>query len=194
MDALRSIALGVALATALSQCKESPPASTVKAPTPAPTAPGPASEPAAQGATPADVQHEPPFSGNITLDPGLPKDSVRPSDVLFVMARQSVNGAPGQLLATQRYANATFPLHFEMSSKDLMVPGARFAGPFVVNARLDRDGNPMTKTPDDLYATVPGEVKGGQTNLELVLMKGDPSQAPLTTSAPPSSPASQPTR
>jgi hypothetical protein len=108
------------------------------------------------------------FSGDVTVAPEL-KDKVKDTDVLFIIARESMNGQPGRLVATQRHDHLKFPLHYEMSEKNLMVPGSTFTGPFVVNARLDKDGDPMTKGPDDLYAVRDGEVKGGESNVTLEL-------------------------
>lgn len=138
-----------------------------------------------------------PFSGTVRLDPGAPSDAVRPTDVLFIMARESVGGGQaGRLIATARHSPATLPLAFEIGEKDMMVPGTPFTGPFILSARLDRDGDPMTRGADDLYATAPGEVRGGQKGLELSLKLGasiavEPSRTGAG-GAPSSAPASQP--
>jgi hypothetical protein len=153
-------------------CKEKPSSTSAPAqPTPAasqPSAAAPAPAPATASSQPAQPAAAA-FSGEITVSARAGKDAQKETDVLFLMARESAGGKPGRLLATQRHVKVTFPFHFEMSSKDVMVPGSPFSGPFIVNARLDRDGDPMTKGPDDLYAEIPGEVKGGETTLKLEL-------------------------
>lgn len=124
-----------------------------------------------------DVPDAPPFGGEIKLGAGLGKDAVKPSDVLFVIARQSMGGQPGQIIATQRHTPVTLPMKFTMSKRDTMVEGIPFTGPWIVTVRLDRDGDPMTKDENDLYASSNGEVKGGQTDLSMVLSKGMPAPA-----------------
>lgn len=134
-----------------------------------------------QAAPHGDVPDAPPFGGEIKLGPGLTKDAVKPSDVLFVIARQSMGGQPGQIIATQRHTPVTLPMKFTMSKQNTMVEGIPFTGPWIVTVRLDRDGDPMTKDENDLYASSNGEVKGGQMDLSMVLTKGmpAPAQAPM---------------
>ena len=64
-----------------------------------------------------------------------------------------------------------------MSQAHVMMPDIPFAGPFRVYARLDRDGDPMTKTADDLYAAFTSDVRNGQEGVHLVLKKGAPPPA-----------------
>lgn len=146
----------------------------------------PASQPAAGGSMPhAMPTAGAPFAGKVTLDPSLPADAVRPSDVLFVMARASMNGQAGGLIATRRFAPVQLPLDYVIASQDVMVQGTPFTGPFVVHARLDRDGNPMTKDAEDLYVTYSGAVTPGQKGVDLVLTRGTPEQAPGAPAQPP---------
>ena len=126
--------------------------------------PSPPPEPAAVGA----------FSGTITLK-DAETAAVSPTDVLFIMARESQGGQPGRLMGVQRHVPAQFPMTYEMSSKNQMVPGVPFKGPFIVSARLDRDGDPMTKGDNDLYATFKGDVATAQKEVGLVLRKRAPS-------------------
>jgi hypothetical protein len=133
---------------------------------PAPSAPsGPA----------ANLTTASPFSGEVRLaegeKPGLP------GDTLFLVVRQaSPDGKPGPLVAAQRIAApVTLPHRFEVGSRDSMVPGTPFIGPFIVQAHLDHDGDPMTKADDELYAEFPQPVKGGeQGTVTLLLKKGRP--------------------
>ena len=85
------------------------------------------------------------------------------------MARQSAGGMPGRLIAVQRHVGVKLPMRYEISAKNLMMPGTPFSGPFIVQARIDRDGDPMTKGNDDLYAQAAGPVKGGESDVALVL-------------------------
>jgi hypothetical protein len=111
-----------------------------------------------------------PFSGLIKLADGTSPDAVKDGDVLFIMARERLpDGQPGRLVAVQRHGKVQYPFRYEISQKDLMMPGMPFAGPFLVQARLDRDGDPMTKGADDLYAEAQGAVQVGQEGVHLVL-------------------------
>lgn len=176
----------------------------------------PSSQPAGQGDTPAtgnphaEFDKTPPgtpFTGLVKLAEGLSEADLKPTDVLFIMARESQGGGlAGRLVAVQRLGAATYPMRYEVSAKDVMVPGIPFHGPFIVTARLDRDGDPMTRGEDDLYATMPTPVMAGQEGVHLVLKKGAPKtipapegvKAPMVAPGQPSNrpaqPSSQPAR
>lgn len=137
---------------------------------PAPSS-APASQPGSQPAAAAEPQGAP-FTGEVSLGEGLSAADVKGTDVLFIMARESAGGGPGRLVAVQRHASVTLPQAFTVAPTDVMVPGMPFTGPFVVMARLDRDGDPMTRGQDDLYASAEGPVMAGQGAVKLVLKKG----------------------
>lgn len=147
---------------------------------------GAASQPSPHGAIAAGSAGAP-FSGLIRLEEGLKPEDVKRTDVLFVMARESQGkGLAGRLVAVKRMADVEFPLRYEISAADLMIPGLPFAGPFIVTARLDRDGDPMTRGEDDLYATYPDEVQVAQEGVHMTLKKGAPKtmEAPAGVKAP----------
>jgi len=80
---------------------------------------------------------------------------------LFVIARQK-GARGGPPLAVQRVPSPHFPFAFELSQANVMVPSMRFAGEIDVTARLDADGNAMTRDASDLEgraasAHVPGD-------------------------------------
>lgn len=147
----------------------------------------PASQPAAieEHAAVADGA---PFTGELKLGEGIPADTVKPTDVLFVIARQSIGGQPGQIIATTRHADVKLPMKFSIGPDNRMVQGIPFTGPFIVTARIDRDGDPMTRGADDLYATAAGETKAGQADVALVLGK-----APANLQQPQQMPQGHPT-
>jgi hypothetical protein len=188
---LIAIALFVVACPKKEESKEGAFSQTAAQPAQAASQPARAASQPAQAASQPGMQQAapdaPPFSGEIKLGTGLPADSVKPTDVLFVIARQSIGGQPGQIIATQRHAPVVLPVKFTISRRDTMVEGIPFTGPWIVTARLDRDGDAMTKDENDLYAVSAGEVKGGQSNVTLMLTKGMPQQ-------PNQAPASQPAR
>lgn len=162
-----------------------------------PQASAPASAP---GSMPGAAPHAlppsgDPISGTITLAEGVDGSLVGPTDALYIMARTSQGGGlAGRLVAVKRMSGleaGKLPTRFELSQSDIMVAGMPFLGPFILYARLDKDGDPMTKTDQDLYATVPEPVTNGQKDLKLLLKPGKPKtlSAPK---APGSAPAAQP--
>jgi hypothetical protein len=171
-----------------------PPAVTTTAP-PAAAASAPSSQPSSAPAAAAEPQGAP-FTGEVALGEGVTAADVKPTDVLFIMARESAGGGPGRLVAVQRHADVQLPKAFTVAPTDVMVPGMPFTGPFVVMARLDRDGDPMTRGQDDLYGTFEGPVMAGQGAVKLTLKKGTekdfapPGGAPVP--APGGAPASMP--
>ena len=62
--------------------------------------------------------------------------------VLFVIARSQSGGPP---LAVKRMSAGPFPLDFEIGPQDAMIAGRPFAGPILLSARIDADGDPLTR-------------------------------------------------
>jgi cytochrome c-type biogenesis protein CcmH len=87
---------------------------------------------------------------------------------LFIVVREArlQRGPPA---AVKRLDAASFPLRFELSDKDSMA-GEPLPDPLRIEARLDGDGNAMTREPGDLTAVEDG-VRSGNTNLRLVLRR-----------------------
>ncbi len=88
------------------------------------------------------------ITGAITLAPELAM--ARPDGaVLFVIARpEGVSGGPP--LAVLRIPNPDFPLEFSIGPENVMIPSMQFRGAISLSARLDADGNAMTRTPGDI--------------------------------------------
>jgi hypothetical protein len=93
--------------------------------------------------------------------------------VLFLMARECMGDCtkPGRLVAVQRIEKLKLPVTYSMGPEHVMMAGTPFSGPFLVQARIDRDGDAMTKGPDDLYAEVTTGVTPGQANVVLAVGK-----------------------
>ena len=158
------------------------PAETSKAAAPQAAPPGESTASQPPGASQPAAEGGAPISGTVGLADGLGPDAIQKSDVLYIMARASQGGGlAGPLVAVKKLSGLTaegFPARFEVSQGNTMMQGVPFKGPFIVYARLDRDGDPMTKTADDLYATIPEPVDNGTTDLKLTLKKGEPKTAP----------------
>ncbi len=129
---------------------------TGSAPKPTPTA-SPVAAPAGQS-----------ISGTITIDAKL-KDKIDPQAALFIIARPAV-GAGGPPLAVKKIDKPTFPLSYSLGQENVMMQGTPFTGKLNITVRLDKDGNPTTRTPGDLtgeYKKNPAEV--GAKNADVVL-------------------------
>jgi hypothetical protein len=86
--------------------------------------------------------------------------------VLFLIARRGESGPP---LAVKRIVGARFPLEFSIGPEDRMIEQMPFDGPLRLTARLDADGNAMTRQPGDLQGAAPGTHQPGDSGLELVI-------------------------
>ncbi len=105
------------------------------------------------------------IEGRIELAPELARPD---TGVLFVIARpQGVAGGPP--LAVLRIANPTFPLEFSIGPEQVMIPSLRFEGAISISARLDADGNAMTRGSEDISSQVEEPLAPGATGVKLVL-------------------------
>ncbi len=120
-----------------------------------------------EGAGAAGGADAKPISGRIELAPELA--GARPEGaILFVIARPegAVGGPP---LAVLRIPDPEFPVEFEIGPGDVMIPSMRFAGPISLTARLDSDGNAMTRAEVDLSSPTAPPAEPGTTGVALVL-------------------------
>jgi hypothetical protein len=108
-----------------------------------------------------------PILGVIDLAPEVA--AARPDGgVLFVIARpQGARGGPP--LAVLRIPNPEFPLEFSIGPENVMIPSMQFAGAISLSARLDADGNAMTRGANDISSAVQESLSPGATGVEIVL-------------------------
>ena len=66
-----------------------------------------------------------------------------------------MDGGVGQVLAVQRYTVGSWPLAFELTQDNVMFAGMRLEGKVVLTARVDQDGDAMTKQAGDIEGTSP---------------------------------------
>ena len=87
---------------------------------------------------------------------------------LFIIARRqgAVGGPP---LAVLRIPDPSFPLAFEIGPDQVMIPGMRFEGTIGLSARLDADGDAMTRDAGDPQSGDPVAVVPGTLGVELLL-------------------------
>jgi cytochrome c-type biogenesis protein CcmH len=108
------------------------------------------------------------ITGKITIDSRM-KANVNSSATLFIIARRS-GAAAGPPLAVQKIDKPAFPLAYSLGQENVMMQGTAFAGKINISARLDQDGNAMTREAGNLlgeYRKNPAEV--GSQNVDIVL-------------------------
>ena len=108
------------------------------------------------------------ISGKITIDPKL-KANVDPNAALFIIARPA-GGAGGPPLAVKKIDKPIFPLSYSLGQENVMMQGTPFTGKINITVRIDKDGNPVTRTAGDLtgdYKKNPVEV--GAKNVDVVI-------------------------
>jgi hypothetical protein len=161
-----------------------------------PPAPAAAPEPAQAPADDTLVDPKTSISGTVILPAALRAD-VAPNDVIFLVARRIADNpqARGTLVAVKKLSAASFPVKFTLSARDMMVPTGAFDGEVSLAARVDKDGDPMTRRKGDVIGTLP-KVKIGAQGLKLSLdqvQKEDESlAAPGPMNAPTPPPAGHP--
>ena len=153
------------------------PAPAVKAPTSRPSS-RPAAKPASMPSGHPSSQPQQPVAeknyvyGEISLDPSL-VGSVKQGSVLFVVVRRHVEGGKGMLIAATKQANITkdsFPLKYVVKQQDAMM-GAPLVGKVTVSARIDQDGDAISKQPGDLVAEPGAPVMVGENPVKLTISK-----------------------
>jgi hypothetical protein len=105
--------------------------------------------------------------GTIAVSPEL-LDRLPPTGTLFVIARKS-GVAAGPPLAVLRIPGPRFPVAFEIGQEQVMIPGLSFQGEIQITARLDSDGNAMTKLPGDLAGSASGPAPPGTEGVYAIL-------------------------
>lgn len=108
-----------------------------------------------------------PITGRVELPETLA--AARPAQgVLFVIARPQ-GATSGPPLAVVRVGDPEFPVDFAIGPGDVMIPSMQFAGPITLTARLDADGNAMTRGDGDLASEEAAGLEPGATGVSLVL-------------------------
>ena len=106
--------------------------------------------------------------GQLELSEDL-KDSVQPGDPIFLIARSA---ATGSTLAVARLeVPKQFPLAFRLSGENVMMAGRSLAGKVKVLARIDKDGEALSKKPGDITGEVEGIIEVPAKGVVLVLNK-----------------------
>jgi cytochrome c-type biogenesis protein CcmH len=117
---------------------------------------------------PAAAKSAQSISGKITVDPKL-QSKIDKSATLFLIAR-AASGTAGPPLAVKKIDQPKFPVSYSLGQENVMIQGMPFSGKINVSARLDKDGNAMTREAGNLlgdYKKNPVQV--GSQNVDIVL-------------------------
>ncbi len=105
------------------------------------------------------------ISGTVEIAPAL-RARAEGKPVLFLIARKGGGGPP---LAVVRVGNPKFPLAFEISKRNVMIPGVPFEGMVSLAARLDADGSAGPAGAGDLEGRTVQPVRVGEKNVRIVI-------------------------
>ncbi|MEM1025577.1 MAG: hypothetical protein AAGD10_16045 [Myxococcota bacterium] len=130
----------------------------------------PAPAPAAGGPSPSNTQDHPaagpPVKGSIELADGVEAPE---GAVLFLTARPS-GARGGPPLAVRRIEAQSLPTRFSIGAADMMIAGRPWKGPIDISARLDQDGDALSRSPGDLATSEPVRgVELGATKVRVIL-------------------------
>ncbi|MGK0360503.1 MAG: hypothetical protein ACI9U2_002816 [Bradymonadia bacterium] len=111
------------------------------------------------------------LAGTIALSAAL-KSDVKPGSVLFIIVRRDEGeGKRGMMIAAKKLPvpNADiFPLKYIVTGRDVMMAGTKLFGPVKVEARIDNDGDALSKNPGDITGGPIGVKTGAKdANFEL---------------------------
>lgn len=151
---------------------------------------GPAPSMAGGGAPAPPKNSGSTVDGTVTLAPGLADRAPRGA-TLFITVRNAGGGDRGPPLAVKRFVDPSFPVSFSIGASDVMMQGTPFVGPFDVSARLDQDGNAMTRDPSDLVSTPLSGVMPGAAAID-VLLERTLAEAPVAPAPPSTTPTAAP--
>lgn len=135
-----------------------------------PPAAGSSGAPPSEGASSAPAADGPGLEGEVQISAELAA-TVPPGTILFVLARPAgVDRGPPA--AAKRIPVESFPVKFKLGPGDSPMGGG-LSGDLTITARIDRDGNPTTRSPDDLEGKS-AVVQPGATGLVIQLQKPTP--------------------
>jgi hypothetical protein len=168
---MKRVALLACMVVMAGACKKNEEAPAATQPTPAAQEGGmPAGHPPIGGA-PGAAMAVPPagpsgeIKGVLDVAPTM-AGKIKAGDTIFLMAR---NGATNGMVAVARLtAPEKFPLPFTLTGSNVMLPGGSLSGELRLTARVDKDGDAMSKNPGDVTGEVPELVKVPADNVRLV--------------------------
>ena len=105
------------------------------------------------------------FSGSITAPPPIQKLTKRPNLVLYVIATNS-GGVP---VAVKKIINPRLPIHYHITTDDLILPGKAEYGPLTVTVVVNNHGKLGVLKRGDLRGTHRGLIRSGARHVDIVI-------------------------
>ena len=132
------------------------------------------------------------ISGTIVLAPARRAD-VTPNDVVYLAARRISDNpkARGSLIAVKRFSASSFPIEVTLGPGDMMFKNGAFEGELTLSARVDKDGDPMTRRKGDVFGSL-DRVKVGSTGVAIPLDQLQKEDESLLGGPPPAAGAGMP--
>jgi cytochrome c-type biogenesis protein CcmH/NrfG len=115
------------------------------------------------GDAPAPAASSAPSTPGVQVTLDLDPSAKQRSGIVFVIARGASGGPP---VAVKRVIASAFPVRVDLTSADSMM-GQQLPASFRIEARLDGDGDPLTKPPTDPAASRDGVTPGTSVRLSL---------------------------
>jgi hypothetical protein len=128
---------------------------------------------------PAGVPSSEIIRGSLNLADSV-KAKVPAGGTIFLIARAlSPSGGPGPVLAAKRLTVGVWPQPFELTANDVMLSGTSLQGKVILGARVDQDGDAMTKQAGDVEGiSTPIEVPANGVVLLLDKLRTESAGAP----------------
>lgn len=119
-------------------------------------------------AAPAPVSSDAHIEGTAELETGR-ETRTGTGAVLYIVARPA-GAQGGPPLAVKRIVAPAFPVSFSLGPGDVMIKGTAFEGPMNLTARLDSDGDPLTREAGEPAGAHDGNpVEPGARNVTILL-------------------------
>lgn len=110
------------------------------------------------------------IEGVIQVTPEIQK-KLKKNGVLFIFAKK-LGTRRGPPVSVVRIQNPKFPQKFSLGPKNIMIPGTKFKGPFVLSARFSADGNALSKNNSfQGMSSKKGGVLSGDKNIKVIINK-----------------------
>lgn len=106
-------------------------------------------------------------SGTVELDPAEQPENFKDFTLYIIVRSTSKN----PVLAATKVVNVEFPHTFTVTEQNVMFGDLDPKANYIVQARLDSDGNPDTKNKNDLSGGHDGKLSLGADNASILLSK-----------------------
>ena len=112
------------------------------------------------------------IKGRVEISEAL-RARVKAGTTLFISVRRfEGEGKRGMIMAAKKLpvgGASLFPLDFTVSQRDVMMGGTKLTGPVSLAARIDQDGDAISKQPGDIEGAHKGSIVVGRGTASIML-------------------------